>query len=454
MKRLHALIDQLDAYRLPEVAALLFAGLMLGFFPLALLSDYGSLTRGKFIVLVFLCCDFGLALLLALAWTRRFRSPSALWRDWSVPQKLLLDLGLLALISALISPYPQLVLLGGSRWTGLVALVLMLFTALSLASLGRWHDGFFMIVAISALLMSILCLVQLAGGNPLGLYPHGMSYADGGELYQGRFLGAVGNVDMLSAYWCLTLPLLLGGVLLMPGKLRLLPLAALIAGLVVELAADVDSGVLALSLSALIMLPFLLPLPWRKRAWLAAGLLIAAALVLIYFYNGPEQGTLWQLSRVLHGDVQDRFGSSRIRIWKEAIASMGGWRDWLLGTGPGTRSQHFSIVFERVGDSGQTIRTVVDASHNEYLDILLEQGAVGLILYVAALIATAVSALRAVKRGDRVALILAWSGLAYCLQAMFNISSVVIAPLFWTVWGLLLARTRSDTPPLLVNNDE
>ena len=230
MKQLYHIIDRLDGYRLPEVAALLFAGLMLGIFPLALLSGYGSITKSKFIILVFLCCDLALALLLALAWTRRLRSPAALWRQWSGTQKLLLDFGLFALISALVSPYTQLVLLGGARWTGLIALLLMLFIALSLASLGRWHDGFFAIVAISALLMAILCLVQLMGGNPLGLYPHGLTYADGGVRYQGRFLGAVGNVDMLSAYWCLILPLLLGGTLQVKGKFRLLPLAALVLG--------------------------------------------------------------------------------------------------------------------------------------------------------------------------------------------------------------------------------
>ena len=454
MKQLYHIIDQLDAYRLPEVAALLFAGLMLGFFPLALLSDYGAITRSKFIILVFLCCDLGLALLLALAWTRRFRSPAVLWRQWTAPQKLLLDLGLLALISALVSPYPQLVLLGGARWTGLIALLLMLFTAITLASLGRWHDGFFALVAISALLMAMLCLVQLAGVNPLGLYPQGLTYADGGVRYQGRFLGAVGNVDMLSAYWCLILPLLLGGTLLVKGKSRLLPLAALILGLIVELAADVDSGVLALTLSTLIMLPFLLPSPWRKRAALGTCLLFAGALVALFLYHGPEQGTLWELSRVLHGDIRDEFGSSRILIWKEALSSVDSWRDLLLGTGPGTRSTHFSTVFQRVSDSGQTLQAVVDSSHNEYLDILLELGAVGLLLYVIALIVTAVSAFGAVKRGDRIALVLTWSVLAYCLQALFSFSSVVIAPLFWALWGLLLARLRGDTPPLLLNDNE
>ncbi|MBQ1343105.1 MAG: hypothetical protein IIY40_02960, partial [Firmicutes bacterium] len=120
----------MDGNRLPEVAASLFAGLMLGLFPLAFLSGYGSITRDKFLILVFICCDFTLALLLALGWTRRFRNPQVVFDSFTTPQKLLLLFWLLALISAVASPFPDLVLLGGRRFTGLLSLTLSVGTAL------------------------------------------------------------------------------------------------------------------------------------------------------------------------------------------------------------------------------------------------------------------------------------------------------------------------------------
>ena len=446
-----AFIKRLDGYRLPEVAASLFAGLMLGLFPLAFFSGYGSVTRDKFLILTIICCDFTLALLLALGWTRRFRNPLALWSRWTAPQKLLLLFWLLALISAMASPFPDLVLLGGRRFSGLLTLTLSVWTALALAALGRWHDAYFDLIAVSSLFMSSLCVWQLLGGNPFGLYPPGMDYYDGGELYVGRFLGAVGNADMLSAYWCLILPLLLGGVVLLQGKRRLLCLLALALGVAVEIAADVDAGLLALLLSSLLFVPLLLPRRARKWAWTFLIVLLLAVLLLLFFYDGPEQGTLWELSRVLHGDIRDSFGSSRVLIWKEGWRSMDSVRVWLLGSGPGTRSTHFQTVFERVSQSGQVIRAAVDSGHNEYLDYLLELGAPGLILYVAALFATLVSLRCAVSAGDRRALVLGWSLLAYCLQALFNFSTVVITPLFWTVWGLLLARAQGPRPPLFLN---
>ena len=451
MKYFSSFIKRLDGCRLPEVAASLFAGLMLGFFPLAFFSGYGSITRDKFLILVIVCCDFTLALLLALGWSRRFRNPLAVFRGWSSSQKLLLLFWLLALLSAACSPFPDLVLLGGRRFTGLLTLSLSVWTALALAALGRWHDGFFDLIAISALFMSVLSVCQLLGGNPFGLYPNGLDYFGGGELYVGRFLGAVGNVDMLSAYWCLTLPLLLSGTLLLRGSRRWLCLLALALGVAVEVAADVDAGLLALLLSSLAFLPLLLPRHARKRTWIVLAVLLLAALLLLFFYDGPEQGTLWEFSRTLHGDIRDDFGSSRVLIWKEGWRSMDSLSEWLLGSGPGTRATHFQTVFERVSDSGQVIRSAVDSGHNEYLDLLLELGAPGLVLYLAALLATFASLLRAVKAGDRRALGLGWTLLAYCLQAMFNFSSVVITPLFWAVWGLLLARTQGPGPPLFLD---
>lgn len=447
MRRLIFILDNIDIKRLPEVTALLFAGLMLGFFPLALLGDYGSLTRGKFIVLGVMVCGLLPALLLSLVCSKR------LGRAWGMPltrpQKLLLTFWFIAVLSALLSPYPELILRGGPRYNGLATLTLMIFMALALSRWGRWQERLYEAAAISALLMSALCLWQLFGGNPLGLYPQGLTYADGGRLYQGRFLGTVGNVDMLSAYWCLTLPLLLGGVIQLEGRRKLLPGLALLLGGAVEAAAKVDSGLLALGASCLIMLPWLLPRRMRKWAWLLACVLLLIVLALLFCYDGPEQGTVWELSRVLHGDIRDEFGSSRVMLWKEAWSSMEGWRQWLLGSGPGTKSQHFTTVFQRVTESGLSLRSAVDSSHNEYLDYLLELGLIGLLLYAAALISTAAAACRMVRQGDRPTLILSWSMLCYCIQALFNFGSVVITPLFWAIWGLLLAHLSGARPPLL-----
>ena len=57
--------------------------------------------------------------------------------------------------------------------------------------------------------MSLCCLLalwQLAGGNPLGLYPKGLAYSDAGIAYSGAYLGTIGNTDLLAAVMCVAVP--------------------------------------------------------------------------------------------------------------------------------------------------------------------------------------------------------------------------------------------------------
>lgn len=49
-------------------------------------------------------------------------------------------------------------------------------------------------------------LWQLAGGNPLGLYPKGLAYSDAGTAYSGAYLGTIGNTDLLAAVMCVAVP--------------------------------------------------------------------------------------------------------------------------------------------------------------------------------------------------------------------------------------------------------
>lgn len=67
-------------------------------------------------------------------------------------------------------------------------------------------------------------LLQYAGYNPLGLFPEGTGYHDAFILYNGQFMGTLGNVDTLSAFLCLMVPLFYGTYLLSGRRLALIPM--------------------------------------------------------------------------------------------------------------------------------------------------------------------------------------------------------------------------------------
>ena len=89
------------------------------------------------------------------------------------------------------------------------------------------------------------------------------------------------------------------------------------------------------------------------------------------------------------------------------------------------------------------IQTGIDAAHNEYLNILANQGVFALLFWLGTLICSAV---RFVCRGGQEmhVLICGSAVLGYCVQAFFGISMCISAPFFVLAWALLENRTTAD----------
>jgi len=168
-----------------------------------------------------------------------------------------------------------------------------------------------------------------------------------------------------------------------------------------------------------------------------AVLAAVLALAVVYFRPG-EQGTLYELSQVLHGHVSDKFGSSRIRIWREALALFP--ERPLLGGGPDTLVRRMDLRFSRyIPELGYTRVTFVDNAHNEYLSYLVNMGLLGFGTYLAMQLCSLV---RMVKTRDEAGLLpaLGCALLCYWVQSLFGLGLCLIAPLHWIVWGLFESR--------------
>lgn len=76
---------------------------------------------------------------------------------------------------------------------------------------------------------------------------------------------------------------------------------------------------------------------------------------------------------------------------------------------------------------------------NEYLNILVNQGLLALICYLAMLGRAAVLWAKAAVR-DPAAAICGGAVLGYCIQAFFGVTSPISAPYFWIALALLTSR--------------
>lgn len=167
---------------------------------------------------------------------------------------------------------------------------------------------------------------------------------------------------------------------------------------------------------------------------------IVCGLALVYFVPVPGSTALNEAHELLHGNVSDKAGSSRIFIWRQV------WQCILekpfFGGGPDTLAFRGLEGFSRYNEAiGRTVSVGIDAAHSEYLNIWVNQGLFALLAYLGLL---TVSAVKWVKKPSSIPCAVGGAAaLFYAVQALFGISSCVAAPLFWLALALVNLRCEN-----------
>ena len=350
---------------------------------------------------------------------------------------------LFTLIATLVSPFRSDAWLGASRGEGFFAIALYGLTFLCAAQFARIRPWMAYLLGGSCVLFSLVCALQLQSVNVFSLFPEGLTYWDGNVAYRGQYIGTIGNVDHVAAFLSLAIPMLGCAVLRMRGRRRfwlLVPLAMLT---VVLVRIDVAAGILAVGAGALICLPVVLPVSKRLRLMLLALLagLVVFGLVFVRVRDLGNQ-TLHEAHELLNGRWAPTFGSGRLYIWSETLRRAA--RRLPFGYGPDTMILVGIEPFRRYDERlGKTIVSMIDAAHNEYLNILFHQGVFALLAYLGMLVSALAEWIRhAPERGS--AAICGCGVLCYCIQALFGISQVITTPFFWVALALLVKSCRAS----------
>jgi O-antigen ligase len=442
--------------RAKEHITRIYIYVMLGLYPLFTgFRGYGDITAAKlaFFLAVTLVWAAGLVLL-------SIRDKDYFPGKVGAVDIILLIYVLFCCISAALSPFRGSVLLGAGRFDGLAGTALGVLIFFGVSRYAKPERGYVYALAVGVLGCCVVAVGQFMGGNPLRLFPGDFTYYGKGIQYSGEFLGTIGNANLFSAYLALALPVVLGGCLVgirgwlvgdwesdlgagFEGKRRwdwmfLLPVFLL--GAYCLFRCTVSAGKLGL-LCALALGPLFVLKTKKARLLFLGALGGAAAIGLILIYNFPPgEGTLFELSRVLHGEFHDSFGSSRIRIWRDCLELVR--QRPLFGGGSGTATLRLDIDFSRfVPETGKTLTASVDNAHNVYLGILTDTGAFALLAYLAAIGFTVWDGM---KRGGAegqdprggAGTILIIGLIAYWVQDFFGLGLFIVSPLMWVIWGL------------------
>lgn len=422
-----------------------FLGAMLSIFLLFPgFRGYQQITGQKVILFYLLTGGYVLGMIVILAAAALDGDKSLIkgTRSVCLVEKLVLGYWILSGVSTVLSPYGTVAFWGSARREGFVTITLYCLCCLLVARYGRPKEWMLWIFAGAMSVNCLLALLQLAGYNPLSLYPAGMNYYDGFKRYAGQFLGTIGNVDMLSALLCVSIPACAIGAIKLQRKRKFLLLVPLALSLTVLFWAFVSGGVLSVLGSIFLCAPVIAESKkLRKILVITAAALMLLGVVVVYEAGDQFGGFVYEAQQILHGHIEDDFGSGRIYIWRKSLELVEG--HLLFGSGPDTMGLRTDAVFERFDQQlGITIRSFVDTAHNEYLNVLVHQGLLALLCYVGAVIAALLRWVRYAPTDKTIALC-GGCVLCYCIQAFFGISSFLSAPYFWIAIALLCIAGKS-----------
>lgn len=342
---------------------------------------------------------------------------------------------LFSALSAALSPYGGAVV-GGARREGLLTVAAYVVTCLLVSCFARPAPWMLWLSGISVTLFCVLSLVQFSGADPFGLYPAGTAWAAGDGVTPVEFFGTVGNADLSVAVLCAAAGVFFTALVRCRKRARLLLIVPLALSVTVILKSGVEAGKVALAAGVLLSLPVAAGKNRRLRRGAAvfAAAVIVLFIVVLAFWTPSSTGVLYEASELLHGRWDDSFGSGRIYIWRNCLKLFT--ERPLSGGGPDTLGSRGLPPFVRWDPEYGMLRRGIDAAHNEYLNILVNQGLFALVSYLSALIAGAVLWYR--PDSDPAAAAAGGAVLFYSVQAFFGISMCLSAPYMWLALGILL----------------
>ena len=157
----------------------------------------------------------------------------------------------------------------------------------------------------------------------------------------------------------------------------------------------------------------------------------------LYFISFPS-GTLYEIHEILHGNLDDNFGTYRIFLWKRTLSLVPEYP--LLGSGPDSFAIRFMAKYtEDIAAIGPL--TINDTAANVYLTMLINIGIIGLISYLSFIITQIIDG---IKKMNKYSSVLFITFVCYLIQDCFNLSLVIVTPVFWLLMALHYCSYNND----------
>lgn len=251
--------------------------------------------------------------------------------------------------------------------------------------------------------------------------------------------GTFGNTNFMGSFISMGIPIFIITYITKNNKISFCTSLLVFFNLI---ACQARSGWIAFAIFSILMLIYLIKNKNKEYAKRALILLLCFIIIFGVIYLPQSSKVRIKIKQVKNdvtvvktSGIDDKLGSNRIQIWKVVIELIEKYPIFGVGTdnlknGVGENLTETSIDFI------QRAKGIMDKAHNEYLHIAVTIGLPALVLYLIFIALAILPNIKKIFKKESIFIILSVI-ISYLAQAFFNISTIGIAPLFWTALGIL-----------------
>ena len=288
------------------------------------------------------------------------------------------------------------------------------------------------IIFVSSSIMALYGILQFYGIDPIQKWMFGY-------ISNYSSIGFIGNRNFLSSYICIFLFISMAVYIFYGGKRYLIFSSILFGGLICTLT---RSGWLAFFIYSILGLIFILRDKVLLKRALKVFIIFSAIFLTLNITNHNKfinraSNTIYISEETKELTIND---SGRIKILKIV------WKAFMdkpfMGWGPDTLKYRLNEEYNElqnnyISDHG----AYIDKAHNEFLEYAVCNGIFNLLAYLYLIWLIIYKLIGEIN--NNISKILLLTLIGYLIQSFFNISVVMVAPLFWIFLGFSLQKIRS-----------
>ncbi len=262
--------------------------LMFTAFPLFFTNGYFNIRHDKYYLFLGLSFVFIIAQCAIFAFTINDNpngSENASAKPWyttlSVTDFAVIALLISCTVSTIFSPYPETALFGTQgRNNGLLLIIVYAAVYFIITRNFNYKKYIFISFAAVSAIVFLLAILNCFSVDPLGMY---VGISD--EKTLGNFTSTIGNINLMSSYICIALPVMITmSVLTNNNRIRTLYLAVCGLGFAALMTSDSDSGILGIGVFLIVyFIWFSRKIKRLKRYFLSITVILAFAKLLRLF---------------------------------------------------------------------------------------------------------------------------------------------------------------------------